>query len=76
MKSNAVRLSKELSDEARRLFAVEWVAYNGWQPGGTCKRIAEATGLTVGQVQTAVFGDTKVAAKWRTEFAASLGRTA
>lgn len=70
------KLTRALSDEARRLFAVEWVAYNGWQPGGTCKRIAEATGLTVGQVQTSVFGSTKLASDWRTKFAESLGRTA
>lgn len=61
------KLTPALSAEARRLFAAEWVAYNGWQPGGTCKRVAAALGLTVEQVQTSCFGTSKAAVAWRTQ---------
>lgn len=61
------RRTPSLTAQARALFEEEWVREGGWQPGGTCKRIAEATGLTHEQVRDALFD--KSADDWRREFA-------
>jgi hypothetical protein len=68
-----VNLTPTLSAECRRLFAEEVMQYNGWQPGGTVPRIADATGLTADQVRTAIFGESQVSSKWRANMARMLG---
>ena len=52
-----------LTKEARLLFEEEVRLYNGWQPGVTIARIAEATGLPADKVRDAIFGPS--ADNWR-----------
>lgn len=68
-----MHLTPALAAEARRLFAEEYIRYNGWQPGGTVVRVSEATGLSADQVRTAIWGESKVSATWRADMARMLG---
>jgi len=60
-----VRRTPALTKQARELFEEEFL-HGGWQPGGTCPRIAALTGLSPSQVRDALFG--KSSDTWRRDF--------
>ena len=66
----ATRRTPALTRQARELFEEEF-RHLGWQPGGTCPRIAIITGLSQSQVRDALFS--KSADEWRRDFAYRLG---
>lgn len=62
MASVGTRRTPALTAEVRRRFEVALLD-DGWQPGATIPKIADAVGLTSDQVRDAIFGES--ADKWR-----------
>jgi DNA-binding FadR family transcriptional regulator len=65
----APRRTPALTAKCREMFEEE-ILSEGWQPGGTIPRIAEAVGLSVDQVRDAIFAES--ADKWRDGLTARL----